>query len=57
MRSLLIAFKESVLDRRYKAVVYATLHFVQVAIVRLIITVGSIQIEFYGGANSSQLGM
>jgi hypothetical protein len=53
--------KESVLDRRYGAVIYAMLHSVQVAIVGLIITVGSIQIEFSMQfmvvQKSSQLGM
>jgi hypothetical protein len=47
MKSLLMASKESVLDRRYRVVIYAMLHFVRVAIVGLIITVGSIQIEFF----------
>jgi len=46
MRSLSMVSKESVLDRLYGAVVYATLHFVQVGIVGLTFTVGSIQIEF-----------
>jgi hypothetical protein len=49
MRSLLMAFKESVLDRRYRVVIYAMLHSVRVVIVGLIITVGCIQIE--SGAN------
>jgi hypothetical protein len=39
--------KESVLDRRYGAVIYAMLRFAQAATVGLIITVGSIQIEAY----------
>jgi hypothetical protein len=39
--------KESVLDRHYGAVIYAMLHFVQVVIVGLIITVGSIQIDMF----------
>jgi hypothetical protein len=39
--------KESVLDRRYRAVIYTTLHFAQVAIIGLIITIRSIQIEAY----------
>jgi hypothetical protein len=42
-----MASKESALDRRYGAVIYAMLHFVQVAIVGLIITVGSIQIDVF----------
>jgi hypothetical protein len=42
-----MASKENVLDRHYGAVIYAMLHSVRVAIVGLIITVGSIQIELY----------
>jgi hypothetical protein len=43
MRSLLIISRESALDRLYRAVIYVTLHFVQVATVGLIITVESIR--------------
>jgi len=46
--------KESVLDKRYGAVIYATLHFAQVATVGLIITVGSIQIEAFCSSAASQ---
>ena len=45
MRSLLIGYKESVLDRLHVAVIYATLRSAQVETVGLIIIVGSIQIE------------
>jgi hypothetical protein len=56
MRSLLIVSKESVLDRLYKAVIYATLRFAQAATVGLIISVGSIQIEaFHSGAASQPI--
>jgi hypothetical protein len=46
MRSLLMVYKESALDRHSGVVIYVTLHFVQVVIVGQIITVGNSQIEY-----------